>query len=102
MSRPRPYVGLKGGKRVVFRSDVTPTEETHPEHGAMIGPFRTIRAARLMASPGGMLQTVAEAEHEAREAHDSAHDCIGCHRKHAVPSDQGSDYCDACIKADQP
>ena len=58
----RLYVGLKGGKRVIFRSDATPTKETHPQYGAVIGPFRTVRAARLMASPGCMLQTVAEAE----------------------------------------
>lgn len=72
-NRCRPYVGLKGGVRKVFRSDVTPTEDTHPEYGAVIGPFRTVRAARYMAKHGGgnpHLVTVADAERIAREESD--------------------------------
>ena len=64
----RPYVGrsVETGRLVMFRSKVTPTNETH---GATfryaIGPFRTARAARLMADHGENnphLVTVAQCE----------------------------------------
>lgn len=47
------YVGCKAGAgREVFRSNVTPTEESHGKMFAMvIGPFRTLRGARWMAHP---------------------------------------------------
>jgi hypothetical protein len=68
MKASRPYVGrsVETGRLTVFRSSVTPTDETH---GAAfryaIGPFRTARAARLMADHGENnphLVTVAECE----------------------------------------
>ena len=62
----RCQCGRAPGVRKVFRSDVTPTEDTHPEYGAVIGPFRTVRAARFMAQHGGAgnphLVTVDDAE----------------------------------------
>jgi hypothetical protein len=55
--RTKIYVGLKldcTGKREVFRSTTTPTEQTHgAEYGAVIGPFRTMRGARFMADMDG-------------------------------------------------
>jgi len=64
----KPYVGLKpigDGKREVFRSAITPTEQTHPQYTAVIGPFRTRRAADYMAHYGHLnpsCQCVADAE----------------------------------------
>lgn len=54
VSRPRPYVGLiRDGarrQRVVFHSDVTPTQETHGDAFVSAeGPFQTIRGARIFA-----------------------------------------------------
>lgn len=67
MSRMRLYVGCVGADREVFRSPVTPTRESHgAKYLAVIGPFRTRRAADFMASPGGRnnphCQSVADAE----------------------------------------
>lgn len=63
----RPYVGLcPDGARVTFRANTTPTEATHGAmFAAVIGPFRTARAARFMAEYGANnphCRTVAEAE----------------------------------------
>lgn len=63
----RPYVGLVRGRaseREAFRSAVTPTASTHPRYGAVVGPFRTMRAAKLaaMAQMQGMARNVAEWE----------------------------------------
>lgn len=48
----RPYVGLKAGTREPFRAITTPTEISHPQYSAVIGPFRTMRGARFMATSG--------------------------------------------------
>lgn len=65
-ARKRPYLGLKGGAREVFRSSETPTQASHgTRYGAVIGPFRTMRAAVFMQRYGHLnphLQTVAQAE----------------------------------------
>ena len=66
------YVGaLHGGRRVVFRSSVTPTEATHgSQYRYVIGPFRTAAAANLMVMSGEgnvHIQTVADAERAIRE-----------------------------------
>jgi len=69
--RPAPYVGLRAGARTVFRSDTIPTQDTHPEYGAVIGPFRTMRAARFLAEHGGgnpHLVTIAQIERAAKKA----------------------------------
>ena len=70
----RYYVGLRHGvgkgKRVVFRSAVTPTIKSHGQrYAAVIGPFRTKRAAVMMATFGSgnpHLQTVLDAERMAK------------------------------------
>lgn len=66
MSRARPYVGVIGNERHLLRATVRPTPETHgARFGAIIGPFRTVRAARYMAAFGSgnpHLRTVANAE----------------------------------------
>lgn len=50
------YVGLKldcTGRRDVFRATATPTEASHgARFGAVIGPFRTKRAAEFMRDYG--------------------------------------------------
>lgn len=52
----RIYVGLAldcTGRREVFRAGSVPTRETHgARFGAVVGPFRTARAARFMAEYG--------------------------------------------------
>jgi len=51
MKRAKYYVGLKDGKREVFKSKVTPTQTTHGHlYGASIGPFYTKRGADYMAT----------------------------------------------------
>jgi hypothetical protein len=66
----KPYVGLKDGKRSVFKSETAPTESSHGHlYNAVIGPFRTNRGAVFMAEHGHNnphLQTVADAERIAR------------------------------------
>ena len=50
----RFYVGKREGKGYVFKSDIVPTEATHGQrYRAVIGPFRTKRAAILCAVTGG-------------------------------------------------
>lgn len=70
----RIYVGVKQGKREVFKADSTPTEQSHgAQYGYVIGPFRTMRGAWYMALYGTNnphLQTVSEAEYYAKIAND--------------------------------
>lgn len=60
------YVGVKGTKMNAFLSDETPTEKSHGDrYAAVIGPFKTKKAAMFMAAHGynnPHLQTVADAE----------------------------------------
>ena len=64
----RTYVGIKHNRqgREVFTHDATPTESSHPTYAAVIGPFRTTKAAALMAEPSAgsnpHLRTVGDAE----------------------------------------
>ena len=62
----KPYVGLKAGEigMEVFKSVEMPTKESHPQYGAVIGPFRTKKAAVLTATSGNNphIQCVADAE----------------------------------------
>ena len=62
------YVGHKSGdrKREVFRSDATPTEQSHGEqYFAVTGPFRTVRGAKALTHYGNgnpHIQGVSDAE----------------------------------------
>ena len=58
----RPYLGLNAanGIREVFRAE-NPTEESHPQYKAVVGPFQTSRAARYMLDHP-YVETVKEAE----------------------------------------
>ena len=47
---PRCYVGHKTGARVVFQHDAIPTPSSHPQFAAVVGPFKTKRAALWAAS----------------------------------------------------
>lgn len=62
----RIYVGCKAGTREVFLSANEPTQESHGKRfAAVIGPFRTLRAAEFMRDNGAgnpHCQTVADAE----------------------------------------
>lgn len=48
-SYSRPFVGVRSGQREVFRFRGYPRTDTHPQYGAIVGPFRTMRGARYMA-----------------------------------------------------
>lgn len=55
MPRPRPYVGMVRGALHFFESVEKPTEKTHGDRFvAVVGPFRTIRAARWAEKFGYM------------------------------------------------
>ena len=60
------YVGVCKNNRVVFKSETVPTQQSHgSKYVAAIGPFRTMRAATLMAVCGSgnpHLQNVSDAE----------------------------------------
>ncbi len=62
--RKRIYLGCKHGEREIFLSEKTPTQESHPQFFAAIGPFRTRRAAEFMKQTGlnPHCQCVADAE----------------------------------------
>ena len=64
----RIYVGQRAGKRTIFLSDSTPTQESHGHlYNAVIGPFRTRRAAEIMRDAHGpQIQSVADAEKAAK------------------------------------
>lgn len=66
----KPYVGIKGSKREVFRSSKTPTAASHGHRfGGVIGPFTTVGGAEVMAKYGGNnphLRDVADAERMAK------------------------------------
>lgn len=60
------YVGHKGGKAEAFQSDEEPTETSHPQYGAVTGPFKTEQGARYGADyKGPILQHVDEFEEAA-------------------------------------
>lgn len=69
--RPKPYVGkTSAGEYRVFRSDVTPTEETHgDQYTIAYGPFRSPKGAREWAvvwsayARGRAWETMAEGYH---------------------------------------
>ena len=65
-ARKRWYVGRKGNTSTPFQSAEEPTKKSHGSlYGAVVGPFNTGGAARLMAKYGRNnphLQTVADAE----------------------------------------
>jgi hypothetical protein len=67
----RVYVGMKSGNWAVFRSASIPTEKSHGKvFNAVMGPFKTLRAARFTAKHGKgnpHLQTVRDAERIARK-----------------------------------
>lgn len=69
----RYYIGVRESKRSVFyMAVVEPTKEMCPQYNAVIGPFRTRKAAYLMAEYGANnphMQTVADAERIAQENH---------------------------------
>jgi hypothetical protein len=58
------YVGTRDGKRRVFVSATTLTEQTHKQYHAVIGPFLTRSAAFLLAAEP-RLHAVADAEKQA-------------------------------------
>lgn len=62
----RWYVGTRhGGQRAAFKAAATPTPATHgADFAAVLGPFRTLRAAMLAAltHPNPHIATVADAE----------------------------------------
>lgn len=63
--RTKQYVGISARRREVFHAMSTPTQATHPQYGAVIGPFRTKRGAVFMARNGynnPHCRTVADAE----------------------------------------
>lgn len=68
MRKPKWYVGKRHASvaRVVFTSEMTPTQQTHGDRfSSVIGPFRTKRAASFTALFGHNnphLQTVDDAE----------------------------------------
>ena len=70
MRRARWYVGHGTPKPQAFRTDSIPTAETHPQYRAVVGPFRTRRAAQWAASDYAQgnphYQTVTDAERIAR------------------------------------
>lgn len=71
--RRKWYVGLYGCGRMAFGTKAPVSEATHGNsYHAVIGPFKTMRAARFMARYGGSgnphLQTVADAEMWAKKA----------------------------------
>lgn len=66
------YVGSRhDGSSEIFRSAKAPTRHSHGQYRYATGPFRTRKAAEIMAKYGGPhnphLQTVADAERLARE-----------------------------------
>lgn len=74
----RIYVGYRtashpgGTGREVFKADSEPTFDSHSHlYAAVIGPFRTMRAARFVASSAAVgnphVQTVDDAERIAKE-----------------------------------
>lgn len=69
--RTRIYVGHKAGsKPQVFRSETEPTRDTHGHlYAAVVGPFRTMRAAKLDAEtwPNPHIYHVDDAERIARQ-----------------------------------
>jgi hypothetical protein len=67
-ARARWYVGICGARaRQTFRSAALPTKDTHPEYGAVIGPFQTKRGAWFAAmNPWSVCISVAEYERAAR------------------------------------
>lgn len=72
------HVGVKKGQlREVFRTDLTPTAETHGQYIYCIGPFRTRRAAEWMADTRGRnnphCRCVADAERLAKKYKNDYH-----------------------------
>lgn len=68
MIHKKIYVGKIAGSetRVMFRCSFTPTEETHNLYGWVLGPFKTVRAAKYcVAFPHAQCANVKEFERAA-------------------------------------
>lgn len=66
--RMRIYVGKNGSHYEVFKSEKTPTKESHGHlYKAVIGPFRTMRAASYLKENNFVTGTVADIERFAKE-----------------------------------
>ena len=70
----RIYLGLNAANylREVFKFSKTPTKKDTPQYSAVVGPFRTKRAALFMRDCGvnnPHVQCVADAERIAKESH---------------------------------
>ncbi len=70
--RSKFYVGRKPNQigKDVFKSDVTPTKQMYPQYVSVVGPFRTKRAAIMLAVFGQgnpHMQTVSDAERIAKQ-----------------------------------
>lgn len=50
----RPFVGISGAKREVFRSSVPPNGERTSQYAVVLGPFKTRKAAEFAASVGAL------------------------------------------------
>lgn len=60
----KTWVGCGHGSRVVFKAPERPTKERYKMFKRVIGPFRTLQAAYLMAQPFYQ-GTIRDAEMEA-------------------------------------
>lgn len=66
----KPYLGLVGIERTVFRHSGKITDGCGLPYNAIIGPFKTLRGARFMRDFGfnnPHLQTVEDAENLAKQ-----------------------------------
>ena len=59
--RKRFYVGEKNKTREMFSYAETPTKKTHPQYQAVVGPFKTKRAAEYLVD-NPHISSVREAE----------------------------------------
>jgi hypothetical protein len=69
----RPFMGIKlnHGGREAFRFLGKPNSSTHPQYVHIVGPFKTMRAAKYMAAHAYVGTSIPAAEY-ASEMHDKA------------------------------
>lgn len=71
MTRLKYWVGCSKGSRYAFGSRTTPTEKQYPQYKMVIGPFRTKRAATMIAESNYSIiaYSIDEAEKIAKSLH---------------------------------
>lgn len=82
MKRAKIYVGITNGNREMFVSISIPTEKNYPWYSAVIGPFKTVRAAKWCVNHQYAQCTTVKEFERAALVHQTQSELIAGYQKH--------------------